>query len=156
MTSCKTLFAALALSGVLFLGCTASKPEADNANDAEKSSSGIIGKTTQDIQEYDASRGEKVSDGAMKTPSPLNPLGAMNAYGPTVEKISKMGIKRAVDLFYAEHGRYPKDFDEFMSKIIKANNFQLPVLPGGAEYRYDVEKHELIIVKPDDSDKNQE
>ena len=150
MHALKPLFAALALTGFVFLGCTGPKQESDNTSDSKKSSSGVIGKTTQEIQEYDASRGENVSDGTMKTPSPLNPLGAMNAYGPTVEKISKMGIKRAVDLFYAEHGRYPKDFDEFMSKIIKANNIELPVLPGGAEYRYDVENHELIVVKPDD------
>lgn len=150
MHALKPLFATLALTGFVFFGCTGSQKETGNESASEKSSSGIIGKTTQEIQEYDASRGEKVSDGAMKTPSPLNPLGAMNAYGPTAEKISKMGIKRAIDLFYAEHGRYPKDFDEFMSKIIKANNLELPVLPGGAEYRYDVENHELIIVKPDD------
>ena len=43
-------------------------------------------------------------------------------------------------------GHFPKDYDEFMTQIIKANNIQLPVLPGGKQYQYDVENHRLVVV----------
>lgn len=45
------------------------------------------------------------------------------------------------------HERYPKDHEEFMTQIIKANNINLPVLPGGRKYQYDVENHELVIIE---------
>ena len=57
-----------------------------------------------------------------------------------------MGIDHAVRIFHATEGRYPKDYDEFMQKVIKANNINLPVLPGGAKYQYDVENHKLVVV----------
>jgi hypothetical protein len=34
-----------------------------------------------------------------------------------------------------------------MEKIIKANNIQLPVLPGNKIYQYDVENHKLVVVE---------
>jgi hypothetical protein len=41
----------------------------------------------------------------------------------------------------------PKDHEEFMTQIIKKNNIQLPVLPGGRQYQYDVENAELVVVE---------
>ena len=70
----------------------------------------------------------------------------MAGYGPAVQKISKLGIEKALGFFNATHGRYPKDHEEFMEKIIKANDIQLPVLPGGRQYQYDVENHKLVVV----------
>ena len=138
-------------SSLLLVGC---KPPAKQQPEPEKetSKSGIFGKTTQEIGEYDPDAGLEVSDGKMKEPSPLNPLGALNAYKPAIEKISRMKILQAVNLFQAEFGRYPRDYDEFMEKIIKRNGIKLPVLPGDWQYQYDVANHELLIVKakPDD------
>ncbi|MGE3316257.1 MAG: hypothetical protein AB7O26_14160, partial [Planctomycetaceae bacterium] len=57
-------------------------------------------------------------------------------------------VQQALNLFHAEHERYPKDHAEFMEKIIKANNIQLPELPEGFKYKYDVENHKLEAVKP--------
>ena len=135
---------------VLSSGC--SNPS--TSENEGKNKSGIIGKETQNIGEFDPSAGANVSDGSMKSPNPLNPLGAMNAYGPIVEKLAGLNIDHALQLFQAEHGRFPKNHKEFMDKVITRNNIRLPVLPGGAQYQYDVENHKLVVVKPDKSEDN--
>ncbi len=136
---------------VLTGGCM--KSTADKSEDGE-SKSGIIGKETQDIGEFDPNANANVSDGKMKTPHPLNPLGAMNAYGPLVEKLAGLNIDHALSLYQAEHGRYPKTHKEFMDKVIKRNGIKLPKLPGGAQYQYDVANHKLVVVNPDKSEDN--
>lgn len=107
---------------------------------------GIIGKKTQDIGKFDPQAGKKVSDSKVRVDDPL--LYGAQAYGPMVEQISKGAVAQALKLYEAEHGRYPRDYDEFMDKIIKANNIRLPVLPFGHKYQYDETKHELVVVKP--------
>ena len=52
-----------------------------------------------------------------------------------------------MDLFHAANDRYPKDLDEFMTEIIKANNIALPKLPPYQEYSYHAEDHKLIILE---------
>ena len=52
-------------------------------------------------------------------------------------------IKHALDLYNAEHGNYPKTHEEFMEKIIDANQIALPELDEGQEYIYDPEDHTL-------------
>jgi hypothetical protein len=42
-----------------------------------------------------------------------------------------------------------------MEKIVKANNIRLPVLPYKGRYEYDVEKHELMIVRDAEDAKKQ-
>ncbi len=109
---------------------------------------GVFGRTTSDIGEFDATAGAKVSDSTIDENRLATPLvGSLAAYGPIVERISKLYIEQAVNLFYAEHGRYPRSYDEFMEKIIRANNIELPVLPGNAKYQYDVENHRLEVVE---------
>ena len=56
-------------------------------------------------------------------------------------------MKHAMDLFKAENDRYPKDYDEFMTAIIKPNNIALPKLPVYQEYAYDEKEHKLIILE---------
>ena len=63
-------------------------------------------------------------------------------------------IQHAVDLYHAENDRYPKDYDEFMTEIIKANNIALPKLPALSGYGYDEKEHKLIILEYPDR-KNQ-
>jgi hypothetical protein len=112
----------------------------------KKPNEGIIGKKTDKIKEFDPNAAHQVvSDSKVKADDPV--LYAMQAYGPMVEQISTMYIDHAIDLFHASEDRYPRDYKEFMTRIIKENNIQLPVLPGGAEYAYDVEKHKLRIVR---------
>ena len=40
-------------------------------------------------------------------------------------------------LYKASEGNCPKTQEEFMDKIIKENNLQLPTLPAGQSYFYD-------------------
>lgn len=112
----------------------------------ETSATGIIGQTTQDIGEFDPAAGAKVSDGKMKPVNPLNPIGGLNAYKPTVERLMKLQVQRALSFFQATEGRYPKDHNEFMEKVIRANQIKLAVLPGNWVYQYDVQNHELVVV----------
>jgi hypothetical protein len=110
----------------------------------KKSPNSIVGKTTQNIGEYDAKAGANVSDSKIRATDPIT--APVMAYGPMLEQISKSHIDAAVNLFHANEGRYPKDLDEFMEQIIKPNNIKLPVLPGGKLYQYDVENHKLVVV----------
>ncbi len=110
----------------------------------KKSPNSIIGKKTQDIGQFDPKAGAKVSDSKIAATDMIT--APVSAYGPMLEKISKSHIEHAVRLFEATEGRYPKDYDEFFEKIVKANNIQLPVLPGGKKYQYDVENHKLEVI----------
>lgn len=111
----------------------------------EPKSDTIMNKKTQDVGKFDPNAANVVSDSKVRI-DPLTPGGAVQAYGPMVEQIMKSHVMQAVNLFQAENDRYPKDYDEFMEKIIKANNIQLPVLPGGKKYQYDEANHILVVV----------
>ena len=111
-----------------------------------KKDTGIMGKKTQEIGE--AKPGAEQADLQAK-----GMLAAPGAYGFAVSEISKGQIKQAVNLYRAETGNYPKDYDEFMEKIIKRHKIELPVLPGKRQYQYDVENHELIVVEKEQTEK---
>jgi hypothetical protein len=113
----------------------------------KKSPNSIIGKTTQDIGKFDPNAGREVSDSKVNVTNPIT--GPLEAYGPILEQNMKSQIDYALRLYEAENGRYPKDYNEFMEKIIKANNIRLPVLPGKMQYQYDEVNHQLIVVKPE-------
>ncbi|MFI5454736.1 MAG: hypothetical protein ACHRXM_04735 [Isosphaerales bacterium] len=70
-----------------------------------------------------------------------------NAYVTIIGRASQLKIQHAMDLYHAENDRYPKDLDEFMTVIIKANGIALPVLPPYQEYGYDEKEHKLIILE---------
>jgi hypothetical protein len=108
----------------------------------------IVGKRTQDIRNAGAElqRGQaQVGSTRIVAKDPFTLQG--NAYVSIVGQASIQNIKHAVDLYQAENGRYPKDFDEFMDVIIKANNIALPMLPHYQEYGYDDKEHKLIILE---------
>jgi len=115
------------------------------ANQAKKDPNSIIGKKTDKIEKFDPKAKQEVSDSKVKADDPI--LYPLQAYGPMVEQISKMHVEHALDLFNATEGRYPKDYEEFMTRIIKANSIKLPVLPGQWKYAYDVENHKLEVVR---------
>jgi hypothetical protein len=70
-----------------------------------------------------------------------------NAYVAIIGQTSIQSIKHALDLYHAENDRYPKDYDEFMTVIIKANNIALQKLPPYQEYGYDEQEHKLVILE---------
>lgn len=141
-----TLF--LSTASLLVLGC--GRPTAEKFPDPKpnpnKAAENIIGKQTQEIEEFDPEGEDKAADLQVKpNSSPLTAIGGGATFA--IAQAAKLKITQALNLFKAYEGRYPKDHDEFMTKVIKANQIQLPVLPGNRRYQYDVENHELVIVE---------
>jgi hypothetical protein len=62
--------------------------------------------------------------------------------------VFEVQIPQALNLFNATEGRNPKSHEEFMEKIVKANNIQLPELPPNNRYIYDPKTNELMVEQP--------
>jgi hypothetical protein len=60
----------------------------------------------------------------------------------------EVAVPQALLLFNATEGRFPKSHEEFMQKIIVANNIQLPELPPNHRYKWDPEHNELMVERP--------
>jgi hypothetical protein len=101
-------------------------------------------KTTDDIGEFKAEDGKQTVSSKVKISNPIT--GALEAYEPLKQKVGELKIQHSVDIFNAIEGRYPKDHEEFMTKVIKANKIRLPQLGPGKRYQYDVENHALMVV----------
>lgn len=102
---------------------------------------------TDQIGEFDPEAGRELVDDKVVVTNPVT--AALEAYGPMKQQIARLGIEHAVNLFYAEEGRYPRDHEEFMTRIIRSNNLRLPSLPTGLSYQYDVDNHRLVVVRAD-------
>jgi hypothetical protein len=61
------------------------------------------------------------------------------------DRIIIQHVDYALRLYEAAEGRYPASHEEFMEKIVRANNLKLPDLPPGQRYVYDVPTHELLV-----------
>jgi hypothetical protein len=57
-------------------------------------------------------------------------------------------VTHALQLYNAEHGRYPATHEEFMKDIVEANAIRLPDLPPGQRYVYDPKTHTLMVERP--------
>ena len=68
------------------------------------------------------------------------------AFFRTKEKIAfEIQIPHAMNLYKALNGYGPKSHEQFMKDIIKTNQIELPQLPPGQRYQFDVEKQELWV-----------
>lgn len=105
----------------------------------------VLGKKTQDIGKFDPNAVQDVSDQKINATDPLT--AGLSAYRPMMEKVSIVAIDQQILIFYVTENRYPT-YEEFMEKIIKANDIWLPVLPYGYKYMYDEPEHKLVSVKP--------
>lgn len=138
-------YAVAALAALVFLtGCeeerTTSRPKIKLRQ--------TIGKGTQDIKDAKPELehgGAKLATTKITAKDPITLQG--NAYVTTIGKIGIMNIEHAIDLYHAEHDKYPKDLQEFMAEIIKANNIALPTLPYYQEWGYDAPNHRLVILE---------
>ena len=161
-----TLATLVALHAVVSVGCSDPQPveveakrprknifpaeveaevEAEVAVEAKRPKKSIFKQRTQDVGEFDAKAGKQLSDSKIRATSPL--LAGLEAYGPAAEKVTKLAIQHHLNIYNALHGHYPKDHAEFMREIIKKQNLQLPKLPYGNTYEYDVANHKLVVVK---------
>jgi hypothetical protein len=57
-------------------------------------------------------------------------------------------IPEALKLFNATESRNPMSHEEFMEKIVQANNIRLPELPPGERYLFDPATNELMVERP--------
>ncbi|MFM1801514.1 MAG: hypothetical protein RJA81_866 [Planctomycetota bacterium] len=110
----------------------------------------ILGKTTTDIRDMNAekAKGAVVADNAGAVRKEI--FAPSKYYVVSIDRIAAMNVKHAVDLYQAETGAYPKDYNEFMQNVIKKgqpDEIRLPTLPYYQEYSYDAEKHELIVLE---------
>ncbi len=111
----------------------------------------IIGQRTTEIRnaapELQKGNAKVASTKIKKDPIPI----VGNAYVAIIGRLSVDNIQHAMDLFKAANDRLPKDYDEFMTEIIKANNIALPKLPPFQAYAYDEQEHKLILIEyPDE------
>ena len=125
-----------------------SKSNADNNREAneptapfEAKKAGVgVGKSSQALEKH-GTTGDVVA-------------GPAKVLFRTKEKIVfEIQIPQALNLYKAEHGKGPQSHEEFMEKIIRANRIQLPKLPPGQRYEFNVEKQELWVV-PDEQAEN--
>ncbi len=72
---------------------------------------------------------------------------AMTLFQTKQKVVFEIQIPQALELFRAGegNGEFPKSHQEFMTKVIKANNIALPKLPEGQVYKYRVEEHQLWV-----------
>ena len=121
------------------------KPAPAPAPQAEENTT-IIGKRTQDIRESEAEKAKGAVEVGTKITAKDYITLQGNAYVTIIGQSSILSIQHAMNLFQASNDRYPKDYDEFMAEIIRANNIALPKLPLYQEYGYDEAQHKLIIL----------
>ncbi len=107
----------------------------------------IVGKRTTEIvnAEPELKKGAEVGSTKIVARDPITLVG--NAYVSIVGRSSMLLIDQAMNLYKTENERYPKDFAEFQSGILKPNNIALPQLPYYQKYGYDEKEHKLIILE---------
>ena len=127
-----------------------SAPPAANARTSPRPqpSGPIIGQRTTEIRNAAPELqqgGARVASTRIVAKDPITIQG--NAYVSIVGRTSILNIQHAMDLYKAANDRYPKNYDEFMAEIIKANNVALPQLPPYQAYAYDEKEHKLIVLE---------
>lgn len=129
---------------VFFAGCVDQQTQDSTAKSNEP---GELAKPkmTGKIGEFDPAADNEIVDTDVKISNPIT--GALEAYGPLKQQISGMAVTQAVEMFRATEGRYPKTYNEFVSKVVEANRIRLPVPGNGLEYQYDVQNHCLVVVR---------
>ncbi|MFZ5831294.1 MAG: hypothetical protein ACOY3P_14480 [Planctomycetota bacterium] len=86
-------------------------------------------------------KGHDLGPGFLTTP--------VETFFSTKERITfQIQIPHAMNTFKAIEDRAPKSHQEFMEKIIIANNIPLPELPEGHRYIYDPQKEQLMVEHP--------
>jgi len=137
------------------VGLDTDRPQAPAPPRAPAKREFIVGKRTQEIRNANIELqkgGAQVATTKITAKDPITLPG--NAYVRIIGRTSMMNIEHALDLYQAETGHFPKDYNEFMDVIIKANNIALPKLPYYQEYGYDEKAHKLLILEYEDRKAN--
>ncbi len=106
-------------------------------------------KTTQNVLELS----EAMSQGGVRAEMSITGQGldvAADAYRTSVGKLSIIAVEQKMSFFQAENDRKPRDYKEFMERIIekgKPDGIMLPMLPYYQEYSYDPDAKELVVIE---------
>jgi len=114
----------------------------------EPKSREILGRRTQDVRDAakEAKAGGVETAPRITATDPILLVG--NAYVSIIGRSAQLNIESALNLYKAGNdGEYPKTTEEFMDKVIKANNIALPKLPEYQDYAYKAEEHKLVIME---------
>ena len=97
------------------------------------------GKTEQRKAEFGVgAKGHDYGPGVLTTP--------LSVYFTIQERMTfNVKIPAAMNLFKATENRLPKSQEEFMTRIIKENDIELPALRTGDRYVYDPKTGELMV-----------
>jgi hypothetical protein len=77
------------------------------------------------------------------TPGPARSL-----FAARERLVFQVALPQALNLYQAEHGRFPRSHEEFMRDVIEFNRINLPELPPGQKYVYDPQSGELMVERP--------
>ncbi|MEO1990631.1 MAG: hypothetical protein ABGW78_01775 [Pirellulales bacterium] len=108
-----------------------------------------INKTTQNVLQLK----KALEDGAQLASMKITGDGmtvASDAYRTSVGKLGVIAVDQKMQFFEIENDRKPKDYEEFMKRIIgkdQPDGIQLPMLPYYQEWAYDPEKKSLVVVE---------
>ena len=106
-------------------------------------------KTTQNVLELS----EALKQGGVRAEMSITGQGlevAADAYRTSVGKLPIIAVDQKMNFFQAENDRKPKDYAEFMARIIepvKPDGLMLPMLPYYQEYAYDPEAKGLVVIE---------
>jgi hypothetical protein len=106
-------------------------------------------KTTQNVLELD----KALADGGVPASMEITGEGLevySDAYRTSVGRMGVMAVDQKMQLFEAEFGKKPKDYAEFMVRIIgkdQPDGIQLPMLPYYQEWAYDPDKKILVVIE---------
>ncbi|MBC8869054.1 MAG: hypothetical protein H8E44_06530 [Planctomycetes bacterium] len=114
---------------------TVSDPPEEPKTERVKADVGV-GKKGRSLDQYDGG-----TQGVIAGP-------AKAYFGFREKAVFQIQIPQAMQYFKGAEGRAPKSHEEFMSKIIEANNIKLPELNPRQKYIYDPEKEELMVQRP--------
>ena len=61
------------------------------------------------------------------------------------DRLKLQQLDYALKLYYAEHGRYPANMQQYIDEIARPNQVSLPDLPANREYVYDPQQGKLFV-----------
>jgi len=123
--------------------------KAEPAKPAPVKTRQTLGKTTQNVLELSAA----LEQGGVLAETSIKSDGleiASEAYRTQIGKAGSLAVEQRMQHYNAEHGEYPKTYEQFMTRIIGKGGpdaIALPMLPYYQEWAYDVANRKLVVVE---------
>lgn len=133
--------------GMVVSGCGAPKKEPPKKQPIQTRET--LRKTTQNVLELE----KALADGGVPASMEITGEGLevySDAYRTSVGRLGVMAVDQKMQMHEAEFGSKPKDYAEFMEKIIgkgQPEGIQLPMLPYYQEWAYDPDKKTLVVIE---------